>query len=49
MAVSEIDDFAARLEELGALVVWDESLPPRRRFYTQDPVGNLLEFVEATP
>jgi catechol 2,3-dioxygenase-like lactoylglutathione lyase family enzyme len=49
LAVSEIDDFAARLADLGALVVWDESLPPHRRFYTQDPVGNLLEFVEAVP
>ncbi|MFD4395294.1 glyoxalase [Kitasatospora sp. NPDC058478] len=46
IAVSEIDDFASRLSELGALVVWDDSLPPRRRFYTTDPVGNLLEFVE---
>ncbi|MGK4578926.1 VOC family protein [Kitasatospora sp. HPMI-4] len=49
LAVSEIDEFAARLASLGALVVWDESLPPSRRFYTQDPVGNLLEFVEAQP
>ncbi|MGA5817638.1 glyoxalase [Kitasatospora sp. NPDC094028] len=47
MAVCEIDDFALRLSELGAQVVWDDSLPPRRRFYTTDPVGNLLEFVEA--
>ncbi|MFI9359490.1 glyoxalase [Kitasatospora sp. NPDC053057] len=47
MAVCEIEDFALRLAELGAQVVWDDSLPPRRRFYTTDPVGNLLEFVEA--
>ncbi|MEU1289699.1 VOC family protein [Kitasatospora sp. NPDC005856] len=47
MAVAAIDEFAARLEELGALVVWDETLPPDRRFYTTDPVGNLLEFIEA--
>ncbi|GAA1983458.1 VOC family protein [Kitasatospora viridis] len=49
LAVSEIDEFATRLGELGALVVWDETLPPSRRFYTQDPVGNLLEFVESAP
>ncbi|MFB7125460.1 VOC family protein [Kitasatospora sp. NPDC056273] len=47
LAVCEIDDFAHRLAELGAHVVWDDSLPPQRRFYTTDPVGNLLEFVEA--
>ncbi|MFB7911037.1 glyoxalase [Kitasatospora sp. NPDC059146] len=46
MAVCEIEDFAERLAGLGAQVVWDDSLPPRRRFYTTDPVGNLLEFVE---
>lgn len=47
LAVTAIEEFAARLESLGALVVWDETLPPQRRFYTTDPVGNLLEFVEA--
>ncbi|MEU8515705.1 glyoxalase [Kitasatospora sp. NPDC048722] len=49
LAVDEIDAFAGRLETSGALVVWDTSLPPNRRFYTQDPVGNLLEFVEQQP
>lgn len=49
LVVDEIDAFASRLESSGALVVWDTSLPPNRRFYTQDPVGNLLEFVEQQP
>ena len=44
--VTGIDAFAARLAERGAEVVWDENLPGHRRFYSQDPVGNRLEFLE---
>ncbi|MFB7666933.1 VOC family protein [Kitasatospora sp. NPDC056138] len=47
LLVTAIDELAARLAEHGAAVAWDHSLPPHRRFYSQDPAGNLLEFIEA--
>jgi hypothetical protein len=47
--VTGLDALAARLEEHGAPVVWGVSLPSHRRFYTQDPVGNRLEFLEPLP
>ena len=28
----------------GAAVRWDDNVPGVRRFHTQDPVGNRLEF-----
>ncbi|MFF6778449.1 VOC family protein [Streptomyces sp. NPDC012637] len=46
LRVRGIRDYAARLEKRGAPVVWDDNLPGHRRFYTQDPVGNRLEFLE---
>ncbi|GHH47503.1 VOC family protein [Streptomyces candidus] len=44
--VTDIERYGARLEGLGAEVVWDAHLPEHRRFYSQDPVGNRLEFLE---
>ncbi len=32
----------------GAPLTWDDGLPGHRRFYTTDPVGNRLEFLEPT-
>ncbi|WP_128977206.1 VOC family protein [Streptomyces roseicoloratus] len=46
LRVSGIHDYAARLEKRGAPVVRDDNLPGHRRFSTQDPVGNRLEFPE---
>ncbi|WP_405598687.1 glyoxalase [Streptomyces sp. NBC_01410] len=48
LRVTGIEAYAARLEERGAMVVWDDSLPGHRRFYSEDPVGNRLEFLEPT-
>ena len=31
----------------GHAVIFDEALALRRRFYTEDPLGNRLELVEA--
>ncbi|WP_329581332.1 VOC family protein [Kitasatospora sp. NBC_01250] len=45
LRVADLDACAERLAAHGAPVVWDSSLPPDRRIYCQDPVGNLLEFV----
>ncbi|MFJ6052966.1 VOC family protein [Streptomyces sp. NPDC092307] len=46
LRVSDIEAYANRLRERGATVVWDDDLPGHRRFYSQDPVGNRLEFLE---
>ncbi|GHD78860.1 VOC family protein [Streptomyces goshikiensis] len=46
LRVTGIAAYARRLEERGAKVVWDEDLPGHRRFYSEDPVGNRLEFLE---
>ncbi|MFE3791071.1 VOC family protein [Streptomyces goshikiensis] len=46
LRVTGIAAYARGLEERGAKVVWDEDLPGHRRFYSEDPVGNRLEFLE---
>jgi catechol 2,3-dioxygenase-like lactoylglutathione lyase family enzyme len=43
----ELDRFARALEQTGAPVEWDESLPGVRRFYTSDPWGNRVELLSA--
>ncbi|MBX7552336.1 glyoxalase [Streptomyces sp. NPDC004232] len=46
LRVTRIEEYAARLESLGAPVTWDDNLPGHLRFYSQDPVGNRLEFLQ---
>jgi catechol 2,3-dioxygenase-like lactoylglutathione lyase family enzyme len=46
LRVTGIEAYAARLAAHGARVVWDDALPGHRRFYSEDPVGNRLEFLE---
>ncbi|MFI8104113.1 VOC family protein [Streptomyces sp. NPDC101118] len=46
LRVRDIEAYARRLEERGAEVVWDDNLPGHKRFYSEDPVGNRLEFLE---
>lgn len=46
LRVRDIEAFAARLRERGAEVRWDGDLPGHRRFFSHDPVGNRLEFLE---
>jgi predicted enzyme related to lactoylglutathione lyase len=46
LRVRDIDTYAARLTARGATVTWDDTLPGHRRFYSEDPVGNRLEFLE---
>ncbi|WP_335940132.1 VOC family protein [Streptomyces sp. PTD5-9] len=48
LRVTGIEDYAARLRAHGAEVSWDDSLPGHRRFFSHDPVGNRLEFLEPT-
>ncbi|MFJ2772112.1 VOC family protein [Streptomyces sp. NPDC087300] len=47
LLVRDIEAYADRLIAHEAEVVWDENLPGHRRFYSEDPVGNRLEFLEA--
>jgi len=48
LAVVDIAALAARIDAAGHLVRWadDDEMPGRRRFFTDDPVGNRLEFLE---
>lgn len=42
---AELDALARRLDRAGAEVQWDGRLPGARRFYSFDPAGNRLEFL----
>ncbi|MER6108708.1 VOC family protein [Streptomyces hirsutus] len=46
IGVTAIEAYATRLRDHGASVTWDDNLPGHRRFYSEDPVGNRLEFLE---
>ncbi|PZG89539.1 glyoxalase [Streptomyces sp. NTH33] len=46
LRVTAIEAYAARLRAHGAKVTWDDDLPGHKRFYSEDPVGNRLEFLE---
>ena len=41
----DLDALAVRLNTGGCPVIWDEALPTRRRFYSEDPFGNRIEFI----
>ncbi|MDP9395029.1 MAG: glyoxalase [Actinomycetota bacterium] len=43
--VDDLDALAARLADAGAPVRWDGEFPGHRRFYSEDPHGNRLEFL----
>ncbi|MEE9428249.1 MAG: VOC family protein [Paracoccaceae bacterium] len=45
--VDQLDDLAKRLENAGYPIRWDDDIAGRRRFFTQDPVGNRIEFIGA--
>jgi catechol 2,3-dioxygenase-like lactoylglutathione lyase family enzyme len=46
LLVDDIDDWATRLKTAGYPVAFDDEFPGMRRFYSQDPHGNRLEFLE---
>lgn len=46
--VPGIDDLASRLQSANHPVRWDNSIAGRRRFFTDDPVGNRIEFIGET-
>lgn len=46
LLVSNLDAWAARLRAAGYPVAFDDEFPGMRRFYSEDPHGNRLEFLE---
>ena len=46
LLVDDLDAWAARLRAAGAPVLFDDGFPGMRRFYSEDPYGNRLEFLE---
>ena len=47
IAVDDVEALAAAVQGAGGEVRWDEQIPGLRRFHTEDPVGNRLEFQQA--
>ena len=47
LVVDDIDELAARVARAGGEVRWNEEIPGVRRFHTDDPVGNRVEFQQA--
>jgi catechol 2,3-dioxygenase-like lactoylglutathione lyase family enzyme len=47
LLVADIDALADALTRRGLPVRWDESIPGVRRFHSDDPHGNRLEFIAA--
>lgn len=45
----ELGALAERLAAEGFPVAWDEGLPGERRFYSEDPWGNRIEFLASAP
>lgn len=46
LRVQGIQAYGKHLADLGAPVTWDYDLPGHHRFYSVDPVGNRIEFLE---
>lgn len=47
-AVGDVDAVAERVAAAGHRVTWDDAIAGTRRFFTDDPFGNRLEFVAAS-
>lgn len=46
LRMAGLDDLAARLTAMGYPVSFNDEFPGMRRFYSADPHGNRLEFLE---
>ena len=44
--IENINELAAHLERNKTSIIWDEALTNRKRFYTMDPFGNRIEFIQ---
>ncbi|MEE9454516.1 MAG: VOC family protein [Paracoccaceae bacterium] len=49
LRVDDLDALATRLKVGGFRVEWDERMPGTKRFYSDDPYGNRLEFMALVP
>jgi catechol 2,3-dioxygenase-like lactoylglutathione lyase family enzyme len=49
LRIQGIHAYAKHIAALGAPVTWDYDLPDRDRFFSHDPVGNRIEFLEVRP
>lgn len=45
-ATGDLDGVAGRLTKAGYPVIWDNEIKNRRRFFSADPFGNRLEFMQ---
>jgi catechol 2,3-dioxygenase-like lactoylglutathione lyase family enzyme len=45
--ISDLDALVEKLAKAGSPIRWDETVAGRRRFYTDDPFGNRLEFISS--
>ncbi len=46
LLVDGLRQLAQRLEQAGYPVAWDDEFPGHDRFYSVDPFGNRLEFLQ---
>ncbi|WP_353951120.1 glyoxalase [Knoellia sp. S7-12] len=44
LATDDVDQLAAAIAGAGGEVRWDNAIPGVRRFHSDDPVGNRIEF-----
>jgi len=44
--IEDLDGLARRLNEEEYSVTWDSALSTRHRFFTNDPFGNRIEFIQ---
>lgn len=44
--VSDLRGLTSKIVEAGYPLIWNSALPDRSRFYTNDPFGNRIEFIE---
>ena len=49
LSVDRLDDLRSRLELAGYATLSDSDIGGRRRFFTSDPFGNRIEFLEKAP
>ncbi len=45
-SISDLNALEKKLKEKNYEVIWDDDLPGRKRFYSTDPFGNRIEFMQ---
>lgn len=45
--VTDLDSLAQTITRANLPIRWDDTVPGRKRFYTDDPFGNRIEFIAA--